>query len=125
MPCVVGHDPDGQAVALIGSDVEVLYEEIASLCVSAELRMKSFEFRDVHRLVHLSPRHLRLVLWITHDELVVRRAARMMPRVYHKGAVMGDPSFTSADDFFIKSSSSKVPVHIAEIPEPELFELLH
>ena len=77
LPRVLGDDAHRQPVARVGADVAVQREHVLAGEVGAGAREQRVELGGVDRLVD-RPVDVRLAAGLAHEELVVRRAARVL-----------------------------------------------
>ena len=65
------------------------------------------------RRVHLSPRDPVLATGLAHDELVLRRTARVHARVHDERAPFGDLPVAALERVHVELGDGRVPVHLA------------
>ena len=69
---VFGDDPDRHPIALVGADVAVLNEEIATLKIGHHPGFDRFVLMRGDRFIDLSPPDFVLAAWFLDDEFVIR-----------------------------------------------------
>ena len=78
MPRLLRHDTDGQAVLLVGACIEILHVDTPVLKIGLDAAEQPVERSFIHRLVDGTPVHVAFAHAVADDELVLRRAARVL-----------------------------------------------
>ena len=111
LPRELVDEADRQAVARIGAGVEILHEQLALGEMGQDIRFEGRELLRVDRLVHVSPGHVAFARRLAHDELVVRRSARVRAGLAHDRPVGRQLSLAAADGVLVQWWGRKVPVN--------------
>ncbi len=107
MPGIFGNDAGIDLVVGIGAADQILHEQLLALRMFDEIGMKQVEGLAGHRLVVVPP-DVILSVGVAHDELVLRRAARVLAGACDERALRRQFGFAPADGFLIKTRWSKI-----------------
>ena len=77
-----------------------------------------------HGTIHFAPPDLIRAGRVTHNEFVIRRAARMLSRPHHQRAEVGQACFTAADGLLVKQRRGEVPVHCVQVLDTMIFQAI-
>ena len=118
VPGVLGVQPSPHPMARIGPAVEVLGEKLLALGVVQEVGEELLEgARDESAVV--VPPDLRLAVGVAHDELVLRRAAGVNPRLGEEGSAMGETGLAADEGMLVERGRLLVPVNRLEVAKAE------
>jgi hypothetical protein len=99
----------------MGADVEVLAVDRAVGDVAHETRAEAVVVLLADRLVDLAPPDLRLARRLADDELVLRRAAGVLPGADDERSVRRDDALPVADGMLVELCRREVAVRRVEV----------
>ena len=112
MPRIGRHIAHRQPMRLVGTREQILHEQVlGAIEIRLHIGQERVEVRGLHRLIDLAPVHIRGRRRFPHDELVVRRAARVRRRHGDEGPHVGERAFAAAHGRFDELGRDEVPVH--------------
>jgi hypothetical protein len=114
-----GDDADRQAILLVGAGVAFLDEDVLALQIGEEARLEPIEFLRRKRSVHLAPPNLVFARGLAHEELVVRRATRVLAGANNERTKVAQHPFIAPDRFLVERGRGKVPMNLAKVVQPE------
>ena len=107
------HDPHRHAIRRIGAGVGIDDVQVPLAEVSGHLRVEALEAPGLERLVDLAPPDPLLGAGLAHDELVVRRAARVLAGLDDERATLREDAVASANGLRDQGRGRDVPAHRA------------
>ena len=107
-PGGLGVDAKAPSMGLVGADVQVLRVERAVLHVRHQARAEAVVVRLADLVVDLAPPDLVLAPRLADDELVPRRAARVLPGADDERALGGDRAFFGRERVLVQLGDGEV-----------------
>jgi hypothetical protein len=123
MPGFLGDDPDRKPVARIRADVRVQNVDFALAQIRRDPVEERVEGAFVDRPVRLAPVDVALARRLFDEELVLRRAARVLPRVDDQLAIRAQFALAALQGSFVERCDGEVVPDGAEFAQAELVEL--
>ena len=112
VPRVRAHEAHGEPVRGIRARPEILDEEIAAaIQILLHIREQRVEVLRRDRPIDLPPPHILRDVRIVHDELVVRRAARVRRRDRDEGSHVREHPLVATHGLLDQLRRDEVPVH--------------
>ena len=104
-----GYDTDRETVGRIGTTGKVLHEEVPVRHMVGYAGQESVERLRCERTIHRPPPHHVSRDGIAYHELVLGRAASMVPGIHQYGTSRAKPTLTPSDHFLYQPCGGKVP----------------
>src|SRR5215813_3239320 len=106
VPRVFRDDTNRNAILGIGAGETILHVNILALQMGLNLLAQSVEIRLLERAVYLAPPDVFFRRSFTHQELIVCRAAGVLPRVDDQRPEVRDTSFVAPHGVFVQLSGA-------------------
>ena len=119
VPGVLRDDPNRQPVALVGTGIAILDEDVLGLQIGAESVMQRIEFVLFNRTVDLTPPDFAFTRRLPDNEFVLRQATGELPRAHDQRPHVTQNPFMASDRFLIEFWGAEVPVGMPEIHQAE------
>src|SRR5262249_44186174 len=120
--CVFSYDADRDAIFGIGAGEAVLHVDVFSLQVGQNLLAQLVEVGLLKRAVRLAPPNVFLRRSLAHNELIVRRASGVLPRVDDQRPEVRDVSFAAPDAVLVQFPRAQIPIGAVKIFEAMIFQ---
>ena len=114
-----GNDADRHTELLVGARVAFLDKNILALQIGEQAGLERIKLLRREGPVYLAPPDPALAGGLADEELVVRRATRVLPRADDEWPEVAQHAFVASDRFLVKGGRGKIPIHSAQVAEPE------
>ena len=122
VPGAVGDDAHGEPVLRVGARERVHDVEIAAVEVGRDLVAQALEVLLRDLLVDVAPPDAALGAGLAHDELVLRRAARVAAGVDDERAALGEPRVALGERVLVEHRGRRLPVDAGARAQPVVVE---